>query len=378
MDEKTPLFTEFKASSKADWLAKVQQDLKGAAPDSLSWQLSDTLSISPFAHPDDQPSFNEPLSDDRAQNNWAIGEEISLARPDARAANQLALKALSGGADALRFIFPASVRLADILLPELLQGIHLSMISLHLLFEQPVAEVIRFGDSLLACVQQSDQQPQELHGSVGWRGDSFGQHNPQDIFAVLQQLRQSLPGLCTLRLDGNPFFGKTAQIPQELAACLQLAQPVVELFQKEKEPFSIGLGISLGTDYLAEIAKIRALKILWAHMLKAYQLEQLFLSIDAQPALQSLKEDVHTNMIQLPTQALSAVIGGAQTLYLSVLEEENTAFSRRIARNVQHLLKMESYLDRVIDPAAGSYYLENLTKELATAAWRLFVEKQNA
>ncbi len=83
-------------------------------------------------------------------------------------------------------------------------------------------------------------------------------------------------------------------------------------------------------------------------------------------------------MIRAATQALSAVIGGADRLYVlpsnAALGEESSAFSRRIARNVQHLLQLESHTDKVIDPAAGSYYIEKLTDKLTEQAWAKFQE----
>ena len=91
-------------------------------------------------------------------------------------------------------------------------------------------------------------------------------------------------------------------------------------------------------------------------------------------------------MIRSTTQAMAAVIGGADRLVVIPSNmanlsadrqegEESNSFSHRIARNVQHLLKMESYLDRVIDPAAGSYYVEALTNQIAERAWEIFQSK---
>ena len=80
-------------------------------------------------------------------------------------------------------------------------------------------------------------------------------------------------------------------------------------------------------------------------------------------------------MIRTTTQAMAAVIGGVRRLSLLPADAfggDSTPFTRRMARNVQHLLRMESYLDRVVDPAAGSYYLETLTEQLAERAWRQF------
>ena len=90
-------------------------------------------------------------------------------------------------------------------------------------------------------------------------------------------------------------------------------------------------------------------------------------------------DDLHTNMIAATTMAMSAVLGGADRLTVLPFDtgrEEQSpypqAFSRRIARNVQQLLKLESGLAEVADPAAGSYYIEQLTRQLAEKAWEEF------
>ncbi|MBK9488574.1 MAG: hypothetical protein IPO07_07135 [Haliscomenobacter sp.] len=130
-----------------------------------------------------------------------------------------------------------------------------------------------------------------------------------------------------------------------------------------------------------EIAKLRALRLLWQNVLKAYGVQTSALEIAAHFAPASQDEHPNTNLIRAATQAMSAVIGGANQLYVlpsnASLHESPTPFTRRIARNVQHLLRLESHLDKVIDPAAGSYYIEKLTEELAHKAWAIFQQNGN-
>ena len=118
------------------------------------------------------------------------------------------------------------------------------------------------------------------------------------------------------------------------------------------------------------------MRILWFNVLKAYGLSEPDLFIAAYFAPDTQDENTHTNMVRAATQAMSAIIGGAKELYIlpaNVGAGENpTAFTRRIARNVQHILRLESYLDKVQDPAAGSFYIEKLTEELAKKAWAIF------
>ena len=133
--------------------------------------------------------------------------------------------------------------------------------------------------------------------------------------------------------------------------------------------------VAIGASYFVEIAKLRALSILWANLAKAYGLEQGLPDLEVVLAEASHDKNENTNMIRSTTQAMSAIIGGANRLIVRSASKECNTFTRRIARNVQHLLKMESYLDRVVDPAAGSYYIEALTTQLAQKAWDIFQSK---
>ena len=135
--------------------------------------------------------------------------------------------------------------------------------------------------------------------------------------------------------------------------------------------------ISIGKSYFVEIARLRALKLLWLNVLQAWNAPLEFPAITVQYQPETYTDELYTNMIRATTMAMSAVQGGATRLTVLPYDvnRESQAkypatFSRRIARNVQHLLKMESALDAVADPAAGSYYIETLTRQLSEEAWR--------
>ena len=139
----------------------------------------------------------------------------------------------------------------------------------------------------------------------------------------------------------------------------------------------IQFSITLGDSYFLNIAKIRALKLLWQQVLSAWNIQQNSISnIEVHLTTITQTEDENYNKIKSTAQAMAAVIGGANRLYIYPSDEFKddlgTPFAQRIALNIQHLLQLESYLDRVIDPAAGSYYIENLTDLLAKNAWKRF------
>ena len=135
----------------------------------------------------------------------------------------------------------------------------------------------------------------------------------------------------------------------------------------------------IGKSYFVEIAKLRAFKILWANFLKAWGAEPVYPVQDVRFFPGDYTGDLYTNMIRATTMAMSAVLGGANRLtvlpYDAGREAEAVyprAFARRVARNVQHLLQLESGFAELADPAAGSYYLEKLTAQLASSAWEKF------
>ena len=120
------------------------------------------------------------------------------------------------------------------------------------------------------------------------------------------------------------------------------------------------------------LGKIRALKLLWGNVLQAYNATPSVPSIQARVSAGNFEGDAHTHKIKVTTQALSAVLAGVECLTIDPTEDSD--FGRRISRNVQHIFQLETYLDRVADPAAGSYYIEQLTTQIAEAAWQRFQE----
>ncbi|MDB5262408.1 MAG: hypothetical protein JWQ14_1689, partial [Adhaeribacter sp.] len=139
--------------------------------------------------------------------------------------------------------------------------------------------------------------------------------------------------------------------------------------------------VNVDTDYFFQIAKLRALRWLWAGIVKASaEKPELasYLRIHAQTATWSATTfDPHTNILRATTETMAAVIGGCDSVSVAPFDaafNRDNPFSERIARNIPLILQHEALLHQVIDPAAGSYYLETLTCELAEKAWALFQE----
>jgi len=136
----------------------------------------------------------------------------------------------------------------------------------------------------------------------------------------------------------------------------------------------------LGSDFYMNLAKLRALKQGWYNLMSAYYLPMTEPFIIAEtPNMNVLEKEMEQNLIVSTTLAFAAISGGASLFLINGLETLNNQspdFALRMVRNIQLILKEESFTDSVSDPSKGSYFIENLTKELAEKAWEKFIEKQ--
>ena len=363
MADPTPLFSEFESIDKTKWMEKVQADLKGKLPESLDWAINEDFKISPFAHQEDLQNGTPAVPTGKSKNNdWAIIETIELNDPVE--ANTLALEALQLGAQALRF------QLKHVLDQEalnlLFQDIELTFISTHFQFSGTATDA-------LAQLQQI-----KLHPQGSKLGGTFSApvlySNPSALLTLLKDW--PFPGFQLIDLDGTAFQKGPEGIIEELTNLLILGESILQATDQPGEIHEhFNFQIAVGNRYFLEIAKVRAFKLLWANIMKAYQIEDSMPGIEIHTGLSTQGEDRNTNMIRSSSQAMSAVLGGCDRLLVYPADQVNgtpDSFTRRVARNLQHILKMESHLDWVIDPAAGSYYLEQLTVQLAERAWRAF------
>ncbi|MEX2590021.1 MAG: methylmalonyl-CoA mutase family protein, partial [Chitinophagales bacterium] len=203
----------------------------------------------------------------------------------------------------------------------------------------------------------------------------------QEDLDWLEEACEILPAFKHISIDQHVFH-KENQEADELA--LVLAKLSEYLFQlKAKAPdlieknlhSRIQCTVPVGCIYFVEIAKLRALRLLWPNIIKNYGLHEAAVYIQTRNSPLFTHEDPYWNMLRHTTMAMIAVIGGADSIHLKIegeKEAENPEFFQRIAINVQHILREESKLENVNDPANGSYYIENLSYQLAEKAWGKF------
>ncbi len=390
------LFQAFPPVSKADWLRQITKDLKDKPLEDLNWHLPNGLVVSPFVHADDFESLPVALSDQ--PNTWEICEDLWVTDPIV--ANRQALDALEGGVEGLCFWLDRPLETAEF--EQLFQGIHLDFIGLHFagnaVSENP-GMVLGLLENLL---RQRGLSTTQLRGSlaydpvpvskvVDWRYLADLLEYAREKFPQFTVIQVSTPelrsggGLVQYPLELRSGEGSVQHPPEQSSGVLlRNANIYLEKLSERGIPIkdiaaAMQFSVPLGKSYFLEIANLRALKLLWFNVLKGWDAPLVPPSIAVRYQPEAYSDDLYTNMIRATTMAMAAVQGGANRLTVmpydagrEALASYPQAFGRRIARNVQHLLKMESGLDEVADPAAGSYYIETLTRQLAEKAWEEF------
>jgi len=370
----TQLFEQFSPVSKSDWLEKIEKDLKGKSTESLNLNIEKDLNISPFAHADDWNEAPSPILQGRNTNNWEIGLRILVS--DLKTANGEALIHLSGGAKAICFELENNLQEQDLKI--LLHGIQLEWISVHFIINQNFQ--INFLTAFSGYLVSQKYDPHKISCSISINEDHFalntGTRKLEDFLSFLP-----LAKLFTVRI--KPASGDDQSVIEELAVALATGNRYIDQMMlygmnirdyHQRIQFSL---YSIGDNYFLNIARIRALKILWQQVLQAWNkkiLAKTPIAVHLNTYTQTDNE--HYNKIKATAQAMAAIVGGIDQLFIypsdQFKNETGSPFAQRIAINIQHLMQLESYMDRVVDPGAGSYYIENLTMELASQVWKRF------
>jgi methylmalonyl-CoA mutase len=370
------LLSAFKPVTKAEWLQQIAKDVRDTPLEVFDWNIDGDLSLSPFVHAEDFSTPPQPLWETR--KGWEIVELIEV--KDSISANAQAIEALEGGAEGIQWLYETAPDLS--VLEQSLEAIHLDYIGLH--FDGPGIRQNPAGVfGLLWALSKKRNVPAKLlHGSVAY--------NPVITGAPIVDWRYLIDLLAFTQDTFGAFhlvsvdFSSKEDTAVALADTLRTANTYLEKMaargvSPEQAAGSLQFLVPIGKSYFLEIAKIRALKLLWLQVLKAWNAPLTYPTVAVNFKSESYTNDLYTNMVRSTTMAMSAVLGGADRLSVlpydtgrDTLATYPASFGRRIARNVQHLLKMESGFGEISDPAAGSYYLEKLTTMLAEKAWSEF------
>jgi methylmalonyl-CoA mutase len=397
-NEQTKLFSEFPQVSTGAWEEKIMADLKGGDyHKKLIWKSDEGFDVKPYYRAEDLsgleylnalPGTSPYVRGLKKDNNeWIIRQDISPV--DIHESNQMALDAIAKGAGAVGL--KANEVTTHKQLSELLNGMDFKKTAINFISAQSYPLTLEFliyelnhrgfgGESLRGSINFDPISYLMLHGEfyISW------EHDLEETEYVLGIVREKIPQFKVITIDGHYFQNAGSSLVQELAYSLASASEYLAcltargLKADEVAPF-MQFSLGIGPNYFMEIAKLRAARLLWTRMVEQYQAkreESFRLFIHATTALWDKSVyDPYVNMLRTTTEGMSAALGNADSVTILPFDisfKEPDEISRRIARNQQLVLKEESYLNKIADPGAGSYYIENLTNSIAHHAWQMF------
>ena len=394
---KEKLFSEFAPVSTEEWMAKKTADLKGVPFEKkLVWKTGEGFNVNPFYRAEDIEGLKttESLPGEfpyvrgtKKDNDWKVRQNIEVCC--FKGANEKALDLLTKGVTSLGFIIKGD-EVNEENITTLLEGICPASVELNFNICNCKAE--KLIGILADYFKGKGVDAEKCYGSVNY--DAFkkplvkGKENSEWVEGAAAVLKagQALPNYRVLAVNAFLFNNAGAYISQELGYALawgnELMAKLTEAgFTADEVAKKIKFNFGISSNYFMEIAKFRAARWLWAEIVAAYKPAcecACKMVAHAQTSEWNMTVyDAHVNLLRSQTEAMSAALAGVDSITVRPFDkiyQTPDDFSERIARNQQLLLKEECHLDKVVDPSAGSYYVEVLTNSLADVAWKLFLE----
>lgn len=395
-DNKEKLFTQFPPVSYDEWKAKVDADLKGVPFEKkLVWRTNEGFSVQPMYRREDiaglkttdtLPGEYPYVRGTRDNNEWLTRQDIIATDP--AEANRIALDVLGKGVNSLGFtVKEPTVATVD----ALFKDIKVSDVEIN--FNVCPGKAFEFTAALVEWIKAHGVE-KEFRGSINYDPLKRAFRHGADIDAKavaaeamgIVDAVADIPGLRCLAVNSDVLSNAGCYIYQELGYALAWGAQWMSLLTENgvkpavvADRIKFNMGVS--SNYFMELAKFRAARMLWAQIANQYKpIEEK----DCKMALHATTSrfnqtlyDAHVNLLRSQTEAMSAALAGVDSLTVTPFDAPYKLpddFSERIARNQQLLLKEESHLDKVADPAGGSYYVETLTVSIAREAWKLFLE----
>lgn len=392
-EKKELLFDQFPPVSTEEWRAKVEADLKGAPFEKkLVWRTNEGFNVQPMYRAEDiaglkttdsLPGEFPYVRGTRTDNDWFARQDIIASSPEE--ANRIALDVLNKGVTSLGFSIKEA---SEEELKTLLAGIKIDAVELN--FNVCPKKALTFA-ALLVDYIKADGAEKTFVGSIDFnpfrKALKHGTAFPGDIAAMAVKLLDTVkgvPGLKVLSVDSVMLSNAGAYIYQELGYALAWgAEWMTMLTEKGIDPAEVAARIKfnmgVSSNYFMEIAKFRSARMLWAQIVKQYGVadELCKMAVHAETSrFNQTVYDAYVNLLRSQTECMSAALAGVDSITVTPFDtpyKTPDEFSERIARNQQFLLKEESHLDKVMDPAGGSYYVETLTVAIAEQAWKVFL-----
>lgn len=400
-EKKERLFADFPIPSHQDWVDKITTDLKGADfVKKLVWRTSEGFTAQPFYRREDiagcpaqdvlPGKFPYTRGNKAKDNAWLVRQNLRC--DDASQSNAKIKDILMKGVDSLGLKLPKNL-LDEVYLRTLLEGIELDAVELNLSTCQ--GHTVKLAQLLANYLREKGYDPERVYGSIVFDPLEKVLTKGKDttpLLAALPKLAALLadyPHIRFVAVNGLTLNNAGAYCYQELGYALAWGNEYMQQMTDagipaDRAASAVRFELGIGGNYFMEIAKFRAARQLWAHIVKQYGVEDEACRMHVNATTSSYNKtiyDSHVNLLRTQTEAMSAALAGVESIVVSPFDEtyaEPNEFSERLARNQQLILKEESHFDKVVDPAGGSYFVEVLTDSLAKEAWKLFLEVEAA
>jgi methylmalonyl-CoA mutase len=400
-NNKEKLFSEFQAPTTQEWLDKIQVDLKGADfQKRLVWRTNEGFNVQPFYRREDLKDLKAVDSlpgefpfvrgNKKDNNLWFVRQDIVV--EDAAEANKKALDILNKGVDSLGFKISGSDVNAQFI-ATLLDGILPQYVELN--FKTCQRHCVELAEVLVAYFKEKQYPLADLKGSINFDPIEKILTKGKDTSAVIAQAKpliealKELPGYKCINVNSVSLNNAGCYIYQELGYALAWGAEYMNILTEAgvdaaeaAQRIKFNMGVS--ENYFMEIAKFRAARLLWAQIVKQYEVAddacQMHVCAITSEYNQTLF-DSYVNLLRSQTETMSAALANVDSIVVTPFDkpyETPTEFAERIARNQQLLLKEEAHFDKLVDVAGGSYTIEHLTDAIAQEGWKLFLAVEEA
>jgi methylmalonyl-CoA mutase len=398
------LFPEFPPITTSEWEDVINKDLKGADYDKkLVWKTMEGFNVKPYYRAEDLEDIKNSHASPGdfpylrgtklLSNNWLVRQDFDACNPEE--ANLKALDVLSKGVDSIGFVTCTTCEPSVDYLTKLTAGIDLTKNEINFVSSCNSRKLIPL---LIESFKAKGLDLSKINGSFDYSPlTAFSLNGKFSVDAetaakrtleVIEKGRE-LPEFKLISVRGDIFRNAGSSLVQELAFSLAMGTEYVNWLISQGVSSSEALSkikftFAVGSSYFMEIAKFRAARYLWAKIAEAYtphEIESAKMCIHGvNSEWNKTIYDPYVNMLRTTTEAMSGVLGGIHSFTVLPFDssyQKPTIFSERAARNQQLVLKEEAYFGKVVDPAAGSYYIEKLTQSTIQHAWELFIKVQD-
>lgn len=396
-DNKEKLFSDFTAPTRQEWIDKINVDLKGADyQKKMVWRTNEGFNMEPFYRKEDLEGMTQINSlpgqfpylrgNKKDNNQWYVRQNIKVADP--KEANAKALDILNKGVTSLGFKIPAK-ELDATYLDTLLEGIQAEAVELN--FSTCQGHTLKLAQLLADYFTRKGYNADKLVGSINFDPIEKILTKGKNTTALLENIPEiikamsAFPHYRCISVNADTLCNNGAYVYQELGYALAWGNEYLNQMTEAGIPAdqaarSIKFNLGIGGVYFMEIAKFRAARMLWAHIIKKYNPQcdcACKMYVNATTTTYNMTIfDSYVNMLRSQTETMSAALANVDAIVVTPFDapyETPTEFAERIARNQQLLLQEESHFDKIVDVAGGSYFIEKLTQSLAEEAWKLFL-----